>query len=57
MLNNLIYIFHIDLNKKQEECSKLVEEYSEEFKGKYTELKQKADTINEDLTSVRILKI
>ena len=55
MLNNLIYIFHIDLNKKQEECCKLIEEYSEEFKVNYSELKQTVDTNQKVLTSVRLL--
>ena len=55
MLNYLMYIYHIDFNKKQEECSKLVEEYSEEFKVNYSELKQTVDSNQKNLTSVRLL--
>ena len=46
--------FNIDQKKKQEEYCKMVEGYSEEFKSKYSELIQTVDTIQENLTPVRL---
>ena len=47
-------IFNIDQKKKQEDYSKMIEGYSEEFKSKYSELIQTVDTIQENLTPVRL---
>ena len=55
MLNNLNLNLPIDFIIKQEECSKLVEEYSEEFKMNYSELKQTVEVIQQDLSIVSSL--
>ena len=47
-------IFNIDQKKKQKDYSKMIEGYSEEFKSKYSELIQTVDTIQENLTPVRL---
>ena len=47
-------ILNIDQKKKQEDYSKMIEGYSEEFKSKYSELIQTVDTIQENLTPVRL---
>ena len=48
-----ILVFNIDLSKNQKDCSKLVDWYSEEVKANYSELNQKVDIIQENLTDVR----